>query len=107
MHDASSQGTREEGTRAATLAGIALTNLFGAVLDYVECKQTVIVIADLQKDWEQGAESLASILKSNDLLSNALNSSETTDSRSAESVTEEKKPWEWLAGRKTRWKTRQ
>ncbi len=55
---ASSLGSKDEGTRAATLAGIALTTLFGAVRDYKECKQTVIVIADLQKDWEQGAEEL-------------------------------------------------
>ena len=56
---AASQGSKEEGTRAATLAGIALTNLFGAIRDYKECRQAVIVIADLQKDWEQGAEELS------------------------------------------------
>ncbi len=83
---ASSQGSKEEGTRAATLAGIALTNLFGAVRDYKECKQTVIVISDLQKDWEQGAESLASILRSNDLLSSAVNSVNNEMSKGAQSI---------------------
>lgn len=83
---ASSQGSKEEGTRAATLAGIALTTLFGAVRDYKECKQTVIVIADLQKDWEQGAEELARILKSNDMLSSALNSVDNEMSKGAQSI---------------------
>ena len=58
---AASQGSKEDGTRAATLAGIALTNLFGAVRDFKECRNSVIVIADLQKDWEQGADELARI----------------------------------------------
>lgn len=83
---ASSQGSKDEGTRAATLAGIALTTLFGAVRDYKECKQTVIVIADLQKDWEQGAEELARILKSNELLSSALNSVDNEMSKGAQSI---------------------
>jgi len=83
---ASSQGSKDEGTRAATLAGIALTTLFGAVRDYKECKQTVIVIADLQKDWEQGAEELARILRSNDLLSSALNSVDNEMSKGAQSI---------------------
>ena len=48
---AASQGSKEDGTRAATLAGLALTNLFGAVRDFKECRRSVIVIADLQKDW--------------------------------------------------------
>jgi acyl-CoA synthetase (AMP-forming)/AMP-acid ligase II len=62
---AASQGSKDEGTRAATLAGLALTTLFGAVRDYKECGRCVLVIADLQKDWEQGAEELAKILRSN------------------------------------------
>lgn len=68
MVHAASQGGKEEGTRAATLAGIALTNLFGAVRDYKDCRHCVIVVADLQKDWEQGAEALARIMRSNDTL---------------------------------------
>lgn len=83
---ASSQGSKDEGTRAATLAGIALTTLFGAVRDYKECKQTVIVISDLQKDWEQGAEELARILKSNDMLGSALNSVDNEMSKGAQSI---------------------
>lgn len=71
---AASQGTNDEGTRAAKLAGIALTNLFGAVRDYKECARCVVIIADLQKDWEQGAEELAKILRSNDTLGSALQS---------------------------------
>ena len=55
---AASQGSKEEGTRAATLASIAMTTLFGAVRDYKECRRSVIIIADLQKDWEQGADEL-------------------------------------------------
>ena len=83
---AASQGSREDGTRAATLAGIALTNLFGAIRDYKECRQVVIVIADLQKDWEQGSEELARILKSNDLLGSALKSVDNEMSKGAQSI---------------------
>lgn len=83
---AASQGSKEVGTRAATLAGIALTNLFGAVRDYKECRQAVIVIADLQKDWEQGAEELAWILKSNDLLGSAIASVDNEMSKGAQSI---------------------
>ena len=35
-----------------------MTTLFGAVRDYKECRRSVIIIADLQKDWEQGADEL-------------------------------------------------
>jgi hypothetical protein len=83
---AASQGSRDEGTRAATLAGIALTNLFGAVRDYKECRQAVIVIADLQKDWEQGAEELGRILKTNDLLGSAIASVDNEMSKGAQSI---------------------
>jgi len=83
---AASQGSKEDGTRAATLAGIALTNLFGAIRDYKECRQAVIVIADLQKDWEQGAEELSRILKSNDMLGSALKSVDNEMSKGAQSI---------------------
>jgi hypothetical protein len=43
---AATQGKKAEGTRAATLAGIALTTLFGAVRDYTECGRCVIVIGN-------------------------------------------------------------
>lgn len=83
---AASQGSKDEGTRAATLAGIALTNLFGAVRDYRECSRCVIAIADLQKDWEQGADELAKILRSNDALGSALQSVNNEMSKGAQSI---------------------
>lgn len=83
---AASQGSKEEGTRAATLASIALTTLFGAVRDYKECRRSVIVIADLQKDWEQGAEELARILKSNVLLSGTMQSVNNEVSKGAQTI---------------------
>lgn len=83
---AASQGAKDEGTRAATLAGIALTTLFGAVRDYKECARCVIVIADLQKDWEQGAEELAKILRSNDTLGGTMQSVTNEMSKGAQSI---------------------
>ncbi len=83
---AASQGTKDEGTRAATLAGLALTTLFGAVRDYKECGRCVLVIADLQKDWEQGAEELAKILRSNDILGGAMQSVNNEMSKGAQSI---------------------
>lgn len=83
---AASQGSKEEGTRAATLAGIALTNLFGAVRDHKECRRSVIVIADLQKDWEQGAEELARILRSNDTLGGTMQSVNNEMSKGAQTI---------------------
>ncbi len=83
---AASQGSKEDGTRAATLAGIALTNLFGAVRDYKECRKCVIVIADLQKDWEQGAEELARIMRSNDTLGGTMQSVNNEMSKGAQTV---------------------
>lgn len=83
---AASQGSKEDGTRAATLAGIALTNLFGAVRDYKECRRCVIVIADLQKDWEQGAEELARIMRSNDTLGGTMQSVNNEMSKGAQTI---------------------
>jgi len=83
---AASQGKKDEGTRAATLAGIALTTLFGAVRDYKECARCVIVIADLQKDWEQGADELAKILRSNDTLGGTIQSVNNEMSKGAQSI---------------------
>jgi hypothetical protein len=83
---AASQGTKEEGTRAATLASIALTNLFGAVRDYKECRRSVIVIADLQKDWEQGADELARIMKSNETLGGTMQSVNNEMSKGAQTI---------------------
>jgi hypothetical protein len=86
MVHAASQGAIDEGTRAATLAGIALTTLFGAVRDYKECGRCVIVIADLQKDWEQGADELAKILRSNDTLGGTIQSVNNEMSKGAQSI---------------------
>lgn len=83
---AASQGSKEDGTRAATLAGIALTTLFGAVRDYKECRRCVIVIADLQKDWEQGAEELARIMRSNDTLGGTMQSVNNEMSKGAQTI---------------------
>ena len=83
---AASQGKKDEGTRAATLAGIALTTLFGAVRDYKECARCVIVIADLQKDWEQGADELAKIMRSNDTLGGTMQSVNNEMSKGAQSI---------------------
>jgi len=83
---AASQGTKDEGTRAATLASLALTNLFGAVRDYKECRQSVVIIADLQKDWEQGAEELSRILRSNEMLSGTMQSVNNEVSKGAQTI---------------------
>jgi hypothetical protein len=83
---AASQGSQSEGTRAATLASIALTNLFGAVRDYKECRRSVVIIADLQKDWEQGAEELARMLRSNELLSGTMQSVNNEMSKGAQTI---------------------
>ncbi|MDD5321594.1 MAG: DUF499 domain-containing protein [Methylococcales bacterium] len=83
---AASQGSKEDGTRAATLAGIALTNLFGAVRDFKECRRSVIVISDLQKDWEQGADELARILRSNDTLGGTIQSVNNEMSKGAQTI---------------------
>lgn len=83
---AASQGSQEEGARAATLAGLALTNLFGAVRDYKECRRCVIVISDLQKDWEQGAEQLARIMRSNVTLGGTMESVNNEMSKGAQTI---------------------
>ena len=83
---AASQGSKDEGARSATLAGIALTTLFGAVRDYKECGRCVIVIADLQKDWEQGADELAKILRSSDTLGGTIQSVNNEMSKGAQSI---------------------
>jgi predicted AAA+ superfamily ATPase len=83
---AASQGSKEEGTRAATLASLALTNLFGAVRDYKECRRAVTIIADLQKDWEQGADELTRILRSNETLSGTMQSVNNEMSKGAQTI---------------------
>ena len=83
---AASQGSKEDGTRAATLAGIALTTLFGAIRDDKECRRCVIVIADLQKDWEQGADELARIMRTNDTLGGTMQSVNNEMSKGAQTI---------------------
>jgi hypothetical protein len=46
----------------------------------------VIVIADLQKDWEQGADSLAKIMRSNDTLGGTMQSVNNEMSKGAQTV---------------------
>ncbi len=83
---AASQGSKDEGTRLATLTGLALTNLFGAVRDYKECARCVLIVADLQKDWEQGAEELAKLLRANSTLGGTINSVNNEMSKGAQSI---------------------
>jgi hypothetical protein len=63
-----------------------LIALFGAVRDYKECGRCVIVIADLQKDWEQGADELAKIMRSNDVLGGTMQSVNNEVSKGAQSI---------------------
>lgn len=83
---AASQGKKEEGERFSKLASIALTNLFGAVRDYKESATTALVVADLQKDWEQGQEDLARIMRSNASLGGTIQSADNEMSKGAVSI---------------------
>lgn len=78
--------TVEDGTRASTRASVALTNLCGAVRDHKECARSVIVISDLEKDWEQGAEELNRILKSNASLGSTVQSTSNEVSKGAHAI---------------------
>jgi hypothetical protein len=62
---AASKGTKDEGERFSTLTALALTNLFGVVRDHKEASRVAVVVADLQKDWDQGHEDLARIMRLN------------------------------------------
>jgi hypothetical protein len=62
---AAAKGKKDEGERFSTLTALALTNLFGAVRDHKESAQVAVVVSDLQKDWDQGHEDLARIMRSN------------------------------------------
>jgi hypothetical protein len=53
---AASKGKKEEGERFSTLTALALTNLFGAVRDHKEAGKVAVVVADLQKDWDQATK---------------------------------------------------
>jgi hypothetical protein len=83
---AASQGSKDEGERFSNLVAIALTNLFGAVRDHKEAARTALVVADLQKDWEQGKEDLARIMKSNLALGGTIQSADNEMSKGAVSI---------------------
>jgi hypothetical protein len=67
-------GTQEEGGRLARRASIAMTNLFGAIRDYKECRHVCALVADLEKDWEQGGDELQRILQTHVTLSGDMKS---------------------------------
>jgi hypothetical protein len=81
-----SQGSKEQGERFSTLTAIALTNLFGAIRDHKHAANVVIVVADLQKDWEQGQEDLGRIMRQNNSLSGTLQSADNEMSKGAVSI---------------------
>jgi hypothetical protein len=67
-------GSMEEGGRLARRASIAMTNLFGAIRDYPDCRHVCVMVADLEKDWEQGGDELARVLQSHVTLSGDMKS---------------------------------
>ncbi len=83
---ASTKGSREEGTRFSQRTAIALTNLFGAIRDHKEAARVAIVVADLQKDWDQGHEELAKIMRSDATLGGTLQSADNEMSKGAVSI---------------------
>lgn len=80
---ASTKGNKDEGARFSQRTSIALTNLFGAIRDHKEAAQVVVVVADLQKDWDQGHEELAKIMKSDATLGNTIQSADNEMSKGA------------------------
>lgn len=83
---AASKGKKEEGERFSALTAIALTNLFGAIRDHKESSQVAIVVSDLQKDWDQGHEDLARIMRSNVTLGGTIQSADNELSKGAVSI---------------------
>jgi len=83
---AASQGTKEEGERFSTLTALALTNLFGAIRDHKDAAKVAVVVADLQKDWEQGQDDLARIMRSNVALGGTIQSADNEMSKGAVSI---------------------
>ena len=81
-----SQGTKEQGERFSTLTALALTNLFGAIRDHKDAGRVAVVVADLQKDWEQGHEDLARIMESNVTLGGTIQSANNELSKGAVSI---------------------
>ncbi|MGJ8726553.1 MAG: DUF499 domain-containing protein [Roseibacillus sp.] len=83
---ASTKGDKEEGARFSKRTSIALTNLFGAVRDHKEASQSAVVVADLQKDWDQGHEELAKIMRSDATLGGTIQSADNEMSKGAVSI---------------------
>jgi hypothetical protein len=83
---AASKGKKDEGERFSTLTALALTNLFGAVRDHKEAAQIAVVVSDLQKDWDQGHEDLARIMRSNVSLGGTIQSADNEMSKGAVSI---------------------
>ena len=83
---AASKGKKDEGERFSTLTALALTNLFGAVRDHKDAGQVAVVVADLQKDWEQGHEDLARIMRTNVSLGGTIQSADNEMSKGAVSI---------------------
>lgn len=83
---ASTKGNKEDGARFSKRTSIALTNLFGAIRDHKEAAQVVVVVADLQKDWDQGHEELSKIMKSDATLGGTIQSADNEMSKGAISI---------------------
>ena len=83
---AASKGKKDEGERFSTLTALALTNLFGAVRDHKESSQVAVVVSDLQKDWDQGHEDLARIMRANVSLGGTIQSADNEMSKGAVSI---------------------
>ncbi len=83
---AASKGKKDEGERFSTLTALALTNLFGAIRDHKEAGQVAVVVADLQKDWDQGHEHLSRIMRSNVSLGGTIQSADNEMSKGAVSI---------------------
>ena len=83
---AASKGKKDEGERFSTLTALALTNLFGAVRDHKDAGEVAVVVSDLQKDWDQGHEDLARIMRSNVSLGGTIQSADNEMSKGAISI---------------------
>lgn len=83
---ASTKGNKEEGARFSKRTSIALTNLFGAIRDHKETSRVVVVVADLQKDWDQGHEELAKIMRADATLGGTLQSADNEMSKGAVAI---------------------
>lgn len=83
---AAAKGTKEQGERFSQLTAISLTNLFGAVRDHKDAANVAVVVADLQKDWDQGHEDLSRIMRANATLGGTIQSADNEMSKGAVSI---------------------